>query len=78
MQYTEKGTEYCPGISEDAPLIDEDEWIKVGKITIEEMSANNILIGKWNEASRIGKIKPTARNFVLTILNLEEKGSKKD
>ena len=78
MQHTEKSIEYCPGISEDSPLINEDEWIKVGKITIEEMSANNILIGKWNEASRIGKIKPTAKNFVLTILNLEKKDSKKD
>lgn len=78
MQYTEKSIEYCPGIGEKAPLIDEDEWIKVGKITIEDMSANNILIRKWNEASEKGKIKPTARNFVLTFLNLEEKNSKQD
>jgi len=76
MQYTEKSIEYCPGIGENAPLIDEDEWIKVGKTTIEEMNANNVLIGKWNEACKKGKIEPTARNFVLTILNLEEKNSK--
>ncbi len=78
MQYTEKGIEYCPGICENAPLIDEDEWIKVGKIAIEEMSANNILIKQWNEASQKGKITPTARNFVLTILNLEKKDSNPD
>lgn len=76
MQYSEKSLEYCPGISEDAPLIDVDEWIKVGKTTIEEMSANNVLIGKWNEAAKKGMIYPTAKNFVLTILKLEEKETK--
>jgi len=73
MQYTEKSIEYCQGIGENAPLIDEGEWIKAGKTTIEEMNSNNILIRKWNEACKKGKIEPTARNFVLTILNLEEK-----
>ncbi|MFX1338125.1 MAG: YkgJ family cysteine cluster protein [Promethearchaeota archaeon] len=76
MQYTEKGMKYCPGIGDDNPLIDEDEWIKVGKTTIEEMSANNVLIEKWNEVAKKGKIKPTAKNFVLTILKLEQKNSK--
>jgi len=76
MQYTEKSIEYCPGIGENAPLIDEGEWIKAGKTTIEEMNSNNILIRKWNEACKKGKIEPTARNFVLTILNLDEKDFK--
>jgi len=78
MQYSEKSLEYCPGIGENAPFIDVDEWIQVGKDTIEEMSANNVLIGKWNDATKKGIIYPTAKNFVATILKIEEKDTKQD
>ncbi len=73
LYYTEKGLEYCPGINQDSPLIKEDEWIKLGKKTIENMNDNNILIEKWNDAVKNGRISPSAKNFILTVLNLEKK-----
>jgi Fe-S-cluster containining protein len=71
--YTEKGKQYCPGIEENAPLIDLDEWIKVGKKTIEEMNTNYLIMQKWNEGVEQEKVTPTVRNFLLTIFNLDEK-----
>ena len=72
LYYTEKGKGYCPGIGTDAPLIDEDEWIKLGKKTIEDMNDNSILVKKWNDAVKKGLIEQSVRNFLLTIFNLEK------
>jgi len=71
--YTEKGKQYCPGIGENAPLIDLDEWIKVGKNTIEEINNNYLVMQKWNEVVEQEKITPTVRNFLLTIFSLDDK-----
>ena len=68
---TDKGYEYCKGIDEKFPLIIKDKWIQLGKKTIENMNDNNVLISKWNEAVNSGKIEASARNFLLTVLNLE-------
>lgn len=73
MFYTEKGKQYCPGIKNDAPLIEDDDWIKVGKKAIEDMNDNYFIMEKWNEVVKGGKISPTVRNFLLTIFNLDEK-----
>ncbi len=73
MFYTEKGKKYCPGIGPDAPLIDLDVWIQVGKKTIEEINNNHFVVEKWNESVKTGRITPTVRNFLLAIFNLNEK-----
>jgi len=74
----EKGKQYCPGIGENAPLIDLDEWIKVGKKTIEEMNNNYLVMQKWNEAVEQQKVTPTVRNFLLTIFNIDDKSEIND
>ena len=61
----------------DAPLINEDQWIVIGKQTIEEMHYNHIIIEKWNEAVRKKKITPKAENFLFNILKLENQQQKK-
>ncbi|TFG01282.1 MAG: YkgJ family cysteine cluster protein [Promethearchaeota archaeon] len=73
MSYTQKGEQYCPGISADMPLINEEQWIQLGKKTIEDLNDNNIFINNWNDAVRIGKIIPTVKNLLSTIFNLEKK-----
>ncbi len=78
IYYTDKGLIFCEGIGTDVPLINEDEWIQVGKKTIEDMNFNNIIIEKWNNAVKNGQITPTARNFLLTLFNLEENNSMKN
>lgn len=76
INYTEKGKKYCSGIGPDMPLIDESELIKIGRRTIEELNDNYHLLKKWNDAVKKGKITPTARNFIINILNLEQKDEK--
>ncbi len=72
MGYAEKAKEYCVGISRDSPKIDERQWIEIGKITIEEMNANAVLLNNWNVAVKEGKIRPLVDNFLLLIFQLEE------
>jgi hypothetical protein len=69
--YTEKGLKYCQGISESAPIIDNDNWIQIGQKVLQDLSQNNILIKEWNKGVKDSKISPSVRNFILTISNLE-------
>jgi hypothetical protein len=73
MDYTEKGKHYCQGIGDEMPLIDEDEWIKVGVKTIEDMNDNYIVIERWNDAVKSGQITPRVENFLLNIFKLHTK-----
>ncbi len=72
MSLTEKGKQYCPGIGVEAPLIDENEWINLGKKIIEDINNNSILVEKWNDAVKKGEIKQSVRNFLLNIFKLKE------
>ncbi len=69
--YTEKGIQYCRGIGEQFPNIDLEHWIKLGREVIGDLSKNNQLIKKWNGSVKSKQIIPSARNFILTIFNLE-------
>ncbi len=68
--YTEKGLQYCAGI-EEAPIIERDEWIQLGRRVIQDLAKNLVLIKKWNESVKKKQILPSVRNFILTIINLE-------
>jgi len=69
--YTEKGIQYCRGIGEEYSFIDIEQWIKLGRDVIRDLSKNNQLIKKWNKGVKENKISPSVRNFILTIFNLE-------
>jgi Fe-S-cluster containining protein len=69
--FTEKGQEYCQGIGIESPLIKLDKWNKLGQEVIEDLGKNAVLIKKWNESVKKGVITPSVRNFILTIMNLE-------
>jgi Fe-S-cluster containining protein len=73
ISLTDKGQEFCEGFKEEFPPIQKDEWIQLGKETIESINDNKVLIEKWNEAVRSGKIEASARNFLLTVMNLDIK-----
>ena len=72
MVYTEKGKQYCPGIGDDAPIINESDWIKLGKKTIEDLNNNELFIESWNEAVNLGRVSPTVKNFLLTIFKMRD------
>lgn len=70
--YTEKGKEFCPGIRKNAPLIDIDYWIRIGRKTLEELENNQKLIRKWNELVIKGKVYPTVKKFLLMVFELNK------
>ncbi len=70
--YTEKGKHYCPGISDEAPLISVQKWKNLGQITLEELEKNYKVIKEWNDMVKIGKIMPLAKKFLLTIFKLDD------
>lgn len=69
--YTEKGLQYCQGIGKASLEIDVSEWVQIGRNVIQDLTKNTVLIKKWNESVKKGAIIPTARNFIITIFNLE-------
>ncbi len=71
MYLTDKGLEYCKGMDEKFPPIKIDKWIQFGMQAIINMNDNNVLINEWAEAVKSGKIEASARNFLLTIINLD-------
>jgi Fe-S-cluster containining protein len=68
--YTEKGKQYCPGIRNEAPLINYEDWIKLGKRILEELKKNFKVIKEWNDSVNNGKLIPSAKKFLLTIFKL--------
>ncbi|MFX0139477.1 MAG: YkgJ family cysteine cluster protein, partial [Candidatus Hodarchaeota archaeon] len=68
--YTEKGKQYCPGISSEAPFIDLDNWMKIGKRTLEDLKKNYKLIEDWNKIVKKRGISPTVKKYLLTISKL--------
>jgi Fe-S-cluster containining protein len=73
IKYTEKAKEYCQGIDDDAPLIDKEKWLKLGKETLEDLNKNYFVMQKWNKAVQNKEIEPNVKNFLRIILNIEEK-----
>lgn len=73
MFYTTKAKEYCKGISANAPYISNKKWVKIGKRVAEELKENNKFIEIWNNNVEKGRIKPTARDFIKTILKYDNK-----
>ncbi len=70
--YTEKGKQYCPGIGNDAPLIDEDYWTELGRKTLQELKKNHKIIQEWNNSVKKGRVKPTVKKFLLIITKITE------
>ena len=70
--YTTKGKQYCPGISNDAPIIDQDYWLNLGETVLRELKENEIFNKKWNDLVEKGLIQPSVRTFLEKILNLIE------
>ena len=70
MSYTTKAKEYCPGIGEKAPLINADDWLRIGSMTVNNILAEHVLIKKYHQAIKEGKLTPSARNYLLTVLEL--------
>jgi Fe-S-cluster containining protein len=69
--FTEKGKDYCQGIGLESPIIKIDNWTELGQKVLEDLAKNAVLVKKWNESVKKGAITPSVRNFILTIINLE-------
>lgn len=73
MKFATKSLEYCKGISDDAPYIQNKKWIKLGKNITQELQDNVKFIEIWNMSIKKGKIKPTAKNFIKTVIKYDKK-----
>ncbi|MFW9989121.1 MAG: YkgJ family cysteine cluster protein [Candidatus Odinarchaeota archaeon] len=70
--YTEKGKKYCLGIRDDAPIIDKDYWIEIGRKTLQELKKNHKIIQEWNNLIKNGKIKPSVKKFLSMISRITD------
>jgi Fe-S-cluster containining protein len=70
--YTEKAKKYCPGINNDAPLIDIDYWFKLANKTFRELKDNYVFNENWNERVKNKEISPSAKNFMRRIFGIDE------
>ncbi len=70
--YTEKGKKYCLGIGDDAPIIDKDYWIEIGRKTLHELKKNHKIIQEWNNSIKNGNFKPTVKKFLSMILRITD------
>jgi Fe-S-cluster containining protein len=68
--YTEKAKQYCLGIGKEAPEIDSKKLIKLGKEVLDNLKENEIFVNNWNKLVEKEKMFPSAKNLILTILNL--------
>jgi len=70
--YTKKAKKYCPGIGNDAPLIDFDYWFKLANRTLRELKDNYIFNNNWNNTVKKKEISPSAQNFIKRIFGMDE------
>ncbi|MFX0137003.1 MAG: YkgJ family cysteine cluster protein [Candidatus Hodarchaeota archaeon] len=68
--YTEKAKQYCPGISDESPFINQDHWIRLSRKILEDIKNNDKIIQDWNEKVKNCEIKPTVKNFLREIFSL--------
>lgn len=64
-----KGIDYCPGISSDSPVINVEEWLKLGSKTLKEIGENEKLIYKYNSLVKEKKLRPTVKNFLTFLID---------
>lgn len=60
---TKKGREYCPGLNEQAPLINVEYWKSLGVKALKDLENNAIFIFNWNEKQK----NPTAKKFLEVV-----------
>ncbi len=71
--YTNKGTEYCPGIKKSAPIIKKK---KMGELLVQnlaEIAADGKMAEGWNNMVRNKQIPAKAGKYVAAILLMDEK-----
>lgn len=74
--YTEKAKLYCPGIGSDAPIIKYDYWVELAKKTIKELNSNYVFNKNWNDKVKNKRITLSVKNFILTILGMNDEQKK--
>jgi Fe-S-cluster containining protein len=72
MTIAEKAKQYCPGFGLPAPFVKPKDWMTAGSDTIRHILSEHILIKKFTDAVNANKITPTARNYLLTVVELNE------
>jgi Fe-S-cluster containining protein len=72
INYTEKAKTYCPGIEDDAPLVDLAYLRDLAQKILITLEHNYSFIKQWNKNVSNGRISPSARNFLRSISDIKE------
>jgi Fe-S-cluster containining protein len=72
INYTEKAKKYCPGITNDSPLVDVNHLIELAQNTLKEIKDNHAFIELWNKEVSRGRISPSAKNYLKNIFKISE------
>ena len=78
LDYTEKAKLYCPGIGNDAPIINHDFWIKLARKVLKELNDNRVFNDKWNISVRNKQIIASAKNFINKIRQIDDSDLKRN
>ena len=70
---TEKGKQYCPGLNEQAPLINVESWKSLGNKALIDLEKNAVFIMNWNEKEK----NPTARKFLEKVSSISQHSERK-
>ncbi|MBD3194272.1 MAG: hypothetical protein GF317_04400 [Candidatus Lokiarchaeota archaeon] len=73
INLTEKGKAYCPGIGKDASVINQEEWLKLGEKTIEDLNQNYHIMKEWSDLIEKEEISASAKNFLKFLLKIKER-----
>ena len=65
---TNKGKEYCLGLTENAPIINKSDWLKLGIKVLKELEQNLKFVGQWDLMVKKKEVDPSAREFLRFIL----------
>jgi Fe-S-cluster containining protein len=69
---TDKGKDFCLGLTQDAPPIDKTYWLKLGERVLMDLKKNYRFIEQWNSLVKNKKVKASAKGFLQKLLKLDE------
>ena len=69
---TNKGKEYCLGLIENAPTLNESDWSKLGEKVLKNLEQNLKLVREWELLVKKKEIDPSAKAFLRFIFQQDK------
>ncbi len=69
---TKKAKDYCLGFTPNSPPIDRSYWLKLGEEVLKDLKHNSEFIAQWNLLVKKKKLVPSAKQFLIKVIELEK------